>query len=100
MPSRVGAWTVASMAYTASNDSSGNDICYSYSQCGTDKKKLIGESYHEVALDEPELVGQALLLGIVCRALNLVIVVVEAGDVAAGELCDLAGGTTNTAANV
>lgn len=43
---------------------------------------------------------QALLGGVVRGALDLVVVVVEAGDVGAGELGDLAGGAANTAPDV
>jgi hypothetical protein len=46
------------------------------------------------------LVRQALLRGIPSGALNLVVVVVQSGDVGAGELCNLSSRATNTAANV
>jgi hypothetical protein len=55
---------------------------------------------HEVALGEGDLLVKTLLLGVHGAALNLVVVVVEAHDVAAGELGDLSCGTTDTAADV
>jgi hypothetical protein len=55
---------------------------------------------HEVALGEGDLLVKTLLLGVHGSALNLVVVVVEAHDVAAGELCDLSCGSADTAADV
>lgn len=57
-------------------------------------------TYHEVTLDKLELVREALLLSIVGRAVNLVVVVVQAGDMTSSELGNLAGRTADTAANV
>lgn len=57
-------------------------------------------TYHKVTLDELELAVQLLLLSIVCSAVDLVVVVVQTDGVAAGELGDLAGRSTNTAANI
>lgn len=58
------------------------------------------EPYHEVTLDVGQLVGQLLFVGVVYRAINLVVVVVQAGDVCTSKLRDLAGGSTDTAADV
>lgn len=55
---------------------------------------------HEVALDEGELVGETSLDGILCRSVDLVVVIVQARDMGVGELGDLAGGTTDTTANI
>lgn len=44
--------------------------------------------------------GETLLLGVVCGTINLVVIVVETSDVCARELCNLSGGTSNTASNV
>lgn len=64
-------------------------------------ERVVGEAHlHEVALDVVELVGQALLGGVGGGALNLVVVVVEAGNVAAGELGNLAGRAADAAADV
>lgn len=57
-------------------------------------------TYHEVTLDELELAVKLLLLSIVCSAVDLVVVVVQTDDVATGELGDLAGRSTNTAADI
>ncbi|KAI6775056.1 hypothetical protein HG530_001814 [Fusarium avenaceum] len=54
----------------------------------------------KVTLDKVELVRQALLEGVVGGSLNLIVVVVETGDMGACELGDLASGTTNTTTNV
>ena len=56
--------------------------------------------YHEITLDKLELVGETLLDSIPCGALNLVVVVVETGDVGIGELGNLPGRATDTAANI
>ena len=88
------------MAYTASNELSGNDICWSGSQLRSAPTEQGISTYHEVAFGELELVRETLLLGISCCAFNLVIVVVQANDVDAGELDDLSGGSSNTAAHV
>lgn len=58
------------------------------------------KSYHEVTLGELELVRQTLLLGVPRGTLNLVVVVVQANDVDAGELDDLSGRSSNTASNI
>ena len=57
-------------------------------------------TYHEIALDEVELVRKALTSGIALSTLDLVVVIVKTGDVGVGELGDLAGRATNTAADV
>lgn len=57
-------------------------------------------TYHEITLDIFELARETLFDGVPGGALNLVVVVVETGDVAVGELGDLSGGTTNTATNI
>lgn len=46
------------------------------------------------------MLGKALLLGIVGCSVDLVVVVVETSDVAAGELCNLTGRATDTAADI
>jgi hypothetical protein len=46
------------------------------------------------------LVCKTLLLGISCSTLNLIVVVVEASDVCASELCDLSSWSSNTASNI
>lgn len=57
-------------------------------------------AYHEVSLDIGQLLRKLLLLGVVDRTVNLVVVVVQTGDVCAGELGDLSCGTADTAANI
>ena len=55
---------------------------------------------HEISLDEVQLVCKALLLGISCCALNLVVVVVQAGDVCASELGNFSCWASNSTADV
>lgn len=79
---------------------SGKDIC-----CGTRVSFTPGfrrreNTDHKVTLGELELVGKSLLLSIVCRPLNLVVVVVEANDVGASELDNLPSGTSNTTSDI
>jgi hypothetical protein len=57
-------------------------------------------TYHEITLDELQLIGQTLLLSISCGTLNLVVIVVQSGNVCSGELGDLSGGTSYTASNI
>jgi hypothetical protein len=64
------------------------------------QKLLRDESYHKVTLGELELVRQTLLLGIPSGTLNLVVVVVEANNVDAGELDNLSCRSSNTAPNI
>lgn len=62
---------------------------------------VVGELHlHEVALDEGHLVRETLLLGVVGGAVDLVVVVVEAGDVGAGELDNFTCRSADTAADV
>lgn len=62
---------------------------------------VVGELHlHEVTLDEVHLVGEALLLGVVGGTVDLVVVVVQTGDMSTAELDHLAGGTTDTTANI
>ena len=62
---------------------------------------VVGEVHlHEVALDEGHLVGKTLLVGVVGGAVNLVVVVVQTGDVGTGELDHLTSGTTDTTADI
>lgn len=62
---------------------------------------VVGELHlHEVTLDEGHLVGQTLLLSVGGGTVNLVVVVVQTGNVGTGELDHLTGGTTDTATNV
>lgn len=55
---------------------------------------------HEVALDIVELLRKTLLSGVLCGALDLVVVVVQTGNVAASELGDLTSRPTDTTANI
>lgn len=57
-------------------------------------------AYHEVTLDESQLVSQLLLLSVLNRSVDLVVVVVQARNVCASELGNFAGGSTNTAPDV
>ena len=57
-------------------------------------------AYHEVTLDKVQLLGEAFLHSIVSSTINLVVVVVEAGDVSAGKFGNLTSRTTDTAANI
>ena len=57
-------------------------------------------TYHEITLDELQLIRQTLLLRISCRTLDLVIIVVQSGNVCTSEFCDFSGRATNSAANV
>lgn len=86
------------MAYTQSKEFSGKYICY-----GLLVWRIVAleeQTNHEVTLDELQLIGKTLLLRISCGTLNLVVIVVQASNVCAGELCDFSSGTTNTTANV
>lgn len=56
--------------------------------------------YHKVTLDVGQLVRQLLLLSIGNGTVDLVVVVVQTGNVCAGELGDLAGRSTDTTPNV
>lgn len=56
--------------------------------------------YHEIALHELELVRETLLFRIARGTLDLVVVVVETGDVGVGELGNLPCGAANAAADV
>lgn len=58
------------------------------------------DTNHEIALDEFQLVSETFLLRISCGALNLVVIVVETGDMGAGEFGNLAGWSSYTAANI
>lgn len=55
---------------------------------------------HEITLDKLKLVGQTLLEGVVGSSLDLVVVVVQAGNMSTCELGDLTGGTTHTATDI
>lgn len=57
-------------------------------------------THHEVTLHKLQLMCQTLLLRISRRAFNLVIIVVQTGNVCSGELRNFSGGSTNSAANV
>jgi len=46
------------------------------------------------------LVGQSLLLGIPCSTLDLVVIVVQTGDVCTGKFGNLSCGSTNTTSNI
>ena len=62
---------------------------------------VVGELHlHEVTLDEVHLVGETLLLSVVGGTVDLVVVVVQTGDVSTAELDHLTSGTTDTAANI
>ena len=53
-------------------------------------------TYHEVTLDEIQLITQTLLLRIMRRTLNLIIIVIETSDMCARELCDFSCWSSNT----
>ena len=55
---------------------------------------------HEVTLDKVRAVLESKSVGIATGTRDLVVVVVEAGDVGSGEVTDLAGGTTDTTADI
>jgi hypothetical protein len=59
-----------------------------------------GATYHEISLHELELTRKAFPYCIAGGASNLVVVVVEAGNVGVGELGNLSGRPADTAANV
>lgn len=62
---------------------------------------VVGEAHlHEVALNKGHLVRKALLVRVVRSAVDLVVVVVQTGNVSASELDHLAGRTTDTTANI
>jgi hypothetical protein len=58
------------------------------------------DTNHEITLDKLQLVGHALLCGVSGCALDLVVVVVQAGDMCARELCDFSGWSTDTTSNI
>jgi hypothetical protein len=57
-------------------------------------------TYHEVTFHKFQLVCKAFLLGISGSTLNLVVIVVQTGDVCTSELCDFSRWPTNTTANI
>lgn len=57
-------------------------------------------TYHEVTLHKLKLVRQTLLRGIVGGSVDLVVVVVKTGNMAASELRDFARRTTDTTSDV
>lgn len=57
-------------------------------------------AYHEISLDELQLVGQTLLESIVSGTVDLVVVVVETSNVSTSELGDLAGRAADTTTNI
>lgn len=69
-----------------------HNIC---TQCFT-----AGKTHHEVALDKGQLLGEALLGSVVGSTLDLVVVVVQAGDVGTSELGNLTSRATDTAADI
>jgi len=62
-----------------------------------EKKK---KAYHKITLNEFKLVRKTLLGSVMGGALNLVVVIVQAGDVASGELGDLTSWSADTTADV
>lgn len=60
----------------------------------------LGRTYHEVALGEGHEMGEVCLFCVGRGALDLIPVVVQAGDFAAGEERDFASGTADAAAHV
>ena len=56
--------------------------------------------YHEVALHIAQLVRQTLLLGVVCGALDLVVVVVQTNNIGTGELDHLSCRAADTTADI
>jgi hypothetical protein len=57
-------------------------------------------AYHEITLDELQLVSQTFPLSVSGCALNLVVIVVQSSDVRTSELGNLTGWTSNTATNI
>jgi len=57
-------------------------------------------THHEIPLDKFQLVREPFLSRICSRTLNLVVVIVEAGNMSASKLCNLARRAANTAANI
>ena len=57
-------------------------------------------AYHKVSLDEPNLLSKPFRMGVRRRALNLIVIVVEAGDVDIGKLGNLASRSSYAATNV
>jgi hypothetical protein len=79
---------------------SGKAICWNHVSLEVDGTKISGRAYHEVTLDEIELVGETLLCSVVGGSLDLVVVVVETSDVCARELDNLSGRATNTTTDI
>lgn len=67
---------------------------------GAQPSAQIREAYHEITLHELKLVRKTLLSGVMGGALDLVVVIVQTGDVASGELGDLTSWPTDTTADV
>jgi len=57
-------------------------------------------TYHEVTLDKFQLICKTFLLSISSSTLNLVVIVVQTGDVCTSKLCNLSRWSTNTTANI
>jgi hypothetical protein len=55
---------------------------------------------HEITLDKLQLVGHTLPLSIPCSTLDLVVIVVQTGDVCASKFSNLSCGSTNTTSNI
>lgn len=100
MPSKLGAWTVASMAYTKSNVFGSKSICYTVCKPTYLARKECRYFYHEVAFDIFHLWCKPCLLGVHHSPLNLVVIVVKAHDVAVCKTTDLASRSPNTTAYI
>ena len=61
---------------------------------------MLSIKYHEIALHKFQLVCNTLLLGIPCSTINLVVIVVQSGDVRAGKFGNLSCGSTHTTSNI
>lgn len=57
-------------------------------------------THHEITLDVCQLVSQSLLLGIPCGTINLVVIVVQSGDVCTRKFGNLSCGSTHTTSNI
>ena len=57
-------------------------------------------THHEITLDVCQLVGQSLFLSISCSTVNLVVIVVQPGDVCTSKFGNLSCGSTHTTSNI
>jgi len=100
--SNVGAWTVASMAYTI------GDIVISlhlkdlilFPTCVKGVLSELGGELGKVALDELELIGETSGGSVLASPSDLEVVVIQADDVDVAEAGDFTGGATDAAPDV